>query len=187
MPAPAATAAPPALAEPGGVAEPDGASGDLAASDPAPDAAGRSGRGRPAALELARVCTEFRGRDVAVLDLSAVTPHFDYFVLATGTSRRQMVALAEEADVRMKRSGAKKLGGEGDEGGLWIVRDYGDAVLHVFTADARDTYDLEGLWGDAGAVRLAQCPRPARRTRGRRRRSDRRVPRRRGRGRRRHG
>lgn len=113
------------------------------------DAAGRSERGRPTALELARICTEFRGRGIAVLDLSHVTPHFDYFVLATGASRRQMVALAEEADVRMKRAGTKKLGGEGDDGGLWIVRDYGDAVLHLFTEEARETYDLEGLWGDA--------------------------------------
>ena len=136
-------------------AERDPTAADDAAPPPAsaaPDAAGRSERGRPAALELARICTEFRGRDVKVLDLSRVTPHFDYFVLATGASRRQMVALAEEADVRLKRSGARKLGGEGDEGGLWIVRDYGDAVLHVFTEDARDTYDLEGLWGDAVRV-----------------------------------
>ena len=137
------------------VADDGGAAANLLETSVAadvPDAADRSERGRPTALELARICTEFRGRDVRVLDLSAVTPHFDYFVLATGTSRRQMVALAEEADVRMKRSGAKKLGGEGDDGGLWIVRDYGDAVLHVFTEDARDTYDLEGLWGDAARV-----------------------------------
>ena len=147
----------PATAEPAADLSPAAESAEAASAegesvDAAPDAAGRSGRGRPAALELARICTEFRGRDVAVLDLTAITPHFDYFVLATGASRRQMVALAEEADVRMKRAGSKKLGGEGDDGGQWIVRDYGDAVLHVFTEEARDTYDLEGLWGDAERV-----------------------------------
>ena len=139
MSAPAPTAERDAPAEP-------------AARTDAPDAAGRSERGRTSALELARICTEFRGRQITMLDLTKVTPHFDFFVLATGASRRQMVALAEEADVRMKRSDARKLGGEGDEGGLWIVRDYGDAVLHVFTDEARDTYDLEGLWGDAVRV-----------------------------------
>ena len=140
----------PATAEPAAAPPPAAESADAAAD--APDAAGRSGRGRSTALELARICTEFRGREIRVLDLTRITPHFDYFVLATGASRRQMVALAEEADVRMKRAGTKKLGGEGDDGGQWIVRDYGDAVLHVFTEDARDTYDLEGLWGDAARV-----------------------------------
>ena len=134
-----------------GAAEAD-ADFDARPAAEAPDAAARSERGRPVALELAKICTEFRGRDVAVLDLSAVTPVFDYFVLATGSSRRQMVALAEEADVRMKRAGTRKLGGEGDGGGAWILRDYGDVVLHVFTEESRDLYDLDGLWGDAGRV-----------------------------------
>ena len=131
-------------------AEPDAA--EPAAREAAPDAAARSERGRPVALQIAGLCARFRGRDTAVLDLSKVTPVFDYFVVTTGTSRRQMVALAEEADVTMKRAGAPKLGGEGDEGGLWILRDYGDVVLHVLTEEARDLYDLEGLWGDAEVV-----------------------------------
>ena len=120
--------------------------------EPAPQAAARSERGRPTALKLAELCVKFRGRETAVLDLSAVTPVFDYFVVTTGSSKRQMVALAEEADLVMKRSGAPKLGGEGDDGGLWILRDYGDVVLHVLTDESRDLYDLEGLWGDAEVV-----------------------------------
>ena len=131
---------------------PDTAAGVDPGRDPAPDAAGRSDRGRPTALQLAGLCAKFRGRDVAVLDLTTVTPVFDYFVIATGASKRQMVALAEEADVTMKRAGAPKLGGEGDEGGQWILRDYGDVVLHVLTDESRDLYDLEGLWGDAETV-----------------------------------
>ncbi len=95
---------------------------------------------------------KFRGRETAVLDLTPITPVFDYFVVTTGSSKRQMVALAEEADLVMKRAGAPKLGGEGDDGGLWILRDYGDVVLHVLTDDSRDLYDLEGLWGDAEQV-----------------------------------
>ncbi|QDT16528.1 ribosome silencing factor [Alienimonas californiensis] len=120
--------------------------------EPAPDAGPRRERGRPTALTLAELCVKFRGRDTKVLDLTEVTPVFDYFVLTTGSSKRQMVALAEEADLVMKRAGAPKLGGEGDESGLWILRDYGDVVLHVLTDDARDLYDLEGLWGDAEQV-----------------------------------
>ena len=126
--------------------------GEVEDRPPAPQAAERRERGREAALRLAGICAEFRGRDTAVLDLTAVTPVFDYFVLTTGTSRRQMVALAEEADVRMKHAGDRKRGGEGDESGTWILRDYGDVVLHVLTEESRDLYDLEGLWGDADRV-----------------------------------
>ena len=151
-PADPAPPPPPMTTAPAPAADPAAATESDAAPRSAPDAAGRSERGRPTALELAKICTEFRGRDVAVLDLSAVTPVFDYFVLATGSSRRQMVALAEESDARMKRAGTRKLGGEGDDGGAWILRDYGDVVLHVFTEEARDLYDLEGLWGDAVRV-----------------------------------
>ncbi|MFH5803095.1 ribosome silencing factor [Alienimonas sp. DA493] len=133
-------------------AAPERAAAEPQPRTPAPDAGPRSERGRPTALKLAELCLKFRGRDTKVLDLTAVTPVFDYFVLTTGSSKRQMVALAEEADLVMKRSGAPKLGGEGDESGLWILRDYGDVVLHVLTDDSRDLYDLEGLWGDAEHV-----------------------------------
>ncbi|NNJ24701.1 ribosome silencing factor [Alienimonas chondri] len=132
--------------------EADERSGEPQPRDPAPDAGPRSERGRPTALKLAELCVKFRGRDTKVLDLTKVTPVFDYFVISTGSSKRQMVALAEETDLMMKKSGAPKLGGEGDEGGLWILRDYGDVVLHVLTDESRDLYDLEGLWGDAEQV-----------------------------------
>ncbi|MEM9703412.1 MAG: RsfS/YbeB/iojap family protein, partial [Planctomycetota bacterium] len=56
------------------------------------------------------------------------------------------------ADLTMKKAGAPKLSSEGDEGGQWILRDYGDVVLHVLTDESRDLYDLEGLWGDAERV-----------------------------------
>ena len=126
--------------------------GEAAPREAAPDAGPRSEKGRPVALTLAELCVKFRGRDTTVLDLTKVTPVFDYFVIATGSSKRQMVALAEEADLVMKRSGAPKIGGEGDDGGQWILRDYGDVVLHVLTDESRDLYDLEGLWGDAEVV-----------------------------------
>jgi len=112
-------------------------------------------RGRNLALTIARVLEETRGRDVRVLDLRNVTEVFDYFVLATGSSRRQMHALADEVERIIKEEfGDTKRGIEGYDESRWIVLDYGDVVVHLFDADARDYWDLEQLWSDATAVDL---------------------------------
>lgn len=104
------------------------------------------------AVEAARACDEFRSEDVTVLDLTGVTPEFDYFVIATGNSKRQMHAIVEEVDRRLGHTGAKRRSIEGYEESTWIVQDYGDVVLHVFTPETRELYDLESLWGDAPRV-----------------------------------
>ncbi len=100
----------------------------------------------------AQVCDQYRGQNTVVLDLTEVTPLFDYFVVTTGNNRRQMHAIAEEVDRMMNEQGSKRLGIEGYQASQWIVQDYGDIVLHVFTPDARALYDLENLWADAAKV-----------------------------------
>ena len=104
------------------------------------------------ACVCAKIANDYRGRDTVVLDLKEVTRIFDYFVITTGISRRQMQAIAEEVDRVMSSMGSERLGLEGYREGSWIVQDYGDIVLHVFTEDTRETYHLEDLWGDANRV-----------------------------------
>ena len=105
------------------------------------------------ALAAARVAEETRGTDVRVIDLRGVTPAFDYFVVATGSSRRQIHAMADEIEKVMKREWHdRKRGGEGYEEGRWIVLDYGDVVVQLFDADARQYWDIEQLWCDAPRV-----------------------------------
>jgi ribosome-associated protein len=104
------------------------------------------------ACQCARIAEDFKGQDVLVLDLREVTPIVDYFVLVTGSSPRQMHALAEEVSRIMKHQGSRALSKEGEQGGTWILHDYGDVVLHVFNADSRQLYDLEHLWADAPRV-----------------------------------
>lgn len=104
------------------------------------------------ACRCAQIAEEFRGRDTVVLDLTEVTPIVDYFVITTGINPRQMIALAEEARVQMKLRGSIGLGIEGGHDSSWILQDFGDIVLHVFTAEARDLYDLERLWADGKKV-----------------------------------
>lgn len=114
-----------------------------------------SDRGLELALAAARVAEETRGSDVRVLDLRAVTEVFDYFVVATGSSRRQMHAMADEIETTVKQElRDRKRGGEGYEEGRWIVLDYGNVVVHLFDAEARAYWDIEQLWSDAKRVPL---------------------------------
>jgi ribosome-associated protein len=84
--------------------------------------------------------------------MRSVTPLYDYFVLSTGSSRRQIHAIAEETDAVLRAEGDTRLGIEGYEASKWIVQDYGDVVVHVFDPDTRDYYKLEELWADATKV-----------------------------------
>ncbi|XZE56767.1 ribosome silencing factor [Planctomycetaceae bacterium SH139] len=102
------------------------------------------------AAAAAQVALDNRGSDVMVLDVSSQTALFDYFVLATGTSRRQLHAIADEIDDRLQKDlGDKRLGIEGFEESRWIVLDYGSVVVHLFDEEMRGYYDLESLWADA--------------------------------------
>jgi len=85
-----------------------------------------------------------------------VTPEFDYFVVATGTSRRQLHAMSEEIDHRLEDDlGERRLGVEGYVESRWILLDYGNIVVHLFDAEARDYYALEQLWCTSKRVPLA--------------------------------
>ncbi len=114
--------------------------------------AARRAAGIRQACLCARIADEYRGRDTVVLDLTGVTPIFDFFVLTTGSSSRQMRAIADEVHRVLSAEGSKALGTEGADSATWMLQDYGDIVLHVFTPAARSLYDLEHLWADAVRV-----------------------------------
>ena len=100
----------------------------------------------------ARTAADNKGRDILVLDMRPCTPLFDFFVISTGTSRRQLHTLAEETDAALRADGDTRIGIEGYEASKWIVQDYGDVMIHVFDPDTRDYYKLEELWADAKKV-----------------------------------
>ena len=89
-----------------------------------------------------------------MLDLTGITSIVDFFVIATGTSHRQMHAIADEVNRKLKREdGNRRLNIEGYRtAGNWILTDYGDVVLHVFTVEGRALYNLEQLWADAPRI-----------------------------------
>jgi ribosome-associated protein len=105
------------------------------------------------ALLAAQVAEENRGTNIVILDTRELTAMFDYFVIATGTSRRQLHAISEEIDHALEdRMGDRRLGIEGYEESRWILLDYGDVVVHLFEPETRAYYALEDLWGHARRV-----------------------------------
>jgi ribosome-associated protein len=111
---------------------------------------------REMALDIVRVTAENRGQGILLLDLTAQTALFDFFIIATGSSRRQLAAMSTEIDRLMKeRFRERKLSISGFEEGRWIILDYGSIVVHLFDEDTRRFYDLESLWGDAKEVDIS--------------------------------
>lgn len=100
----------------------------------------------------AHVATENKGRDVLVLDMRGITPLYDFFVLATGASRRQIHTIAEEIDDALHAQGDRRLSIEGYQASKWVVQDYGDVIVHVFDNSMRQYYGIEELWADAPRV-----------------------------------
>lgn len=107
------------------------------------------------ALAAARTASENRGRNIVVLDLREVTPVFDFFVIATGSSRRQLHAMSEEIDHKLEDDlGDKRMGIEGYSESRWILLDYGTVVIHLFDDETREYYDIENLWTQAKRIDL---------------------------------
>jgi ribosome-associated protein len=104
------------------------------------------------AVEAARLAANTRCRDVSILDMARLWPMADFFVLATGTSTRQMRTVCDEIQELAATLGIKPFSRSGYEGQTWIVIDFVDVVVHMFNQEARSYYDLDNLWGDAPKV-----------------------------------
>ena len=104
------------------------------------------------AQAAARIARERHCTDIVVLDLRGLSPATDYFVIATGTSERQMRTVADEISEAGREQGISRFGRAGYEQGRWILVDYVDVVVHLFDPEYREFYDLELLWGDAEKI-----------------------------------
>jgi ribosome-associated protein len=106
-------------------------------------------------LEAVRAAEEKQARNVRVLDLREVTSFADYFVILSGANNRQIQAIADEVHQRLKKLGEMPASMEGYDNAEWVLMDYGDYLVHIFSDKARLYYDLERLWRDAKTVELA--------------------------------
>ena len=107
---------------------------------------------RALAVEAARVAHDRHCQEIVVLDLRDISPVTDYFVIATGTSDRQIRSVAEDIVAEGASIGQKVWHVAGRDTGGWIVLDFVDVVVHLFDAEMRRYYDLELIWGEAPHV-----------------------------------
>ena len=108
------------------------------------------------ARRIAALTQDKLARDVVIMDMQPVCSYTDYFVVATGNNPRQTKAIWDEVYAVLKRDESvlpRSVAGEAEA--TWIVADYLDVVLHVFTAELRTYYRLEELWGDVPSVDVA--------------------------------
>ncbi len=96
-----------------------------------------------------------KAEDVRVIGIKDLTVIADYFVIADGTSSTHTRSLADEVEFRLKEAGAEPRQVQGNNGSNWIVLDYSDVVIHVFSRDMREFYNLERLWQDGEQVDIS--------------------------------
>ncbi len=102
--------------------------------------------------------------DITILDISEIASFANYFLLCTGDSSRQIQAIADEIEAKLKSSGFRPNHIEGYRNAEWVLLDYVDLVVHVFSKKARAFYDLERLWRDAKSVDPRKILRPVRKS-----------------------
>jgi ribosome-associated protein len=92
--------------------------------------------------------------DVVALDMRELTSIADAFIICSGSSNRQVTAIAEHVERQLRKQKVKPLGVEGAKDGQWVLLDYGHVIIHVFYDSVRQFYDLEGLWTDARRIEM---------------------------------
>lgn len=108
-------------------------------------------------LQLAIKCiSEKKGENIVGLDLREIASFTEFFVIASGTNQRQVQAIADEINEQLKKQlGSRPVRIEGYNSAEWVLLDYGDFVVHIFSNEAREFYDLARLWRDAGKIDLS--------------------------------
>ena len=108
-----------------------------------------------------QIAAEKKGYRPVLLDLRELTVITDYFLICHGTSSVHIQSLAEAVREAFRERGIRPFGAEGEKEGRWVLLDYGDVVVHVFSEEDRQFYDLERLWSDAPPVTALRIPEAA--------------------------
>ena len=105
---------------------------------------------------MTNAALERKAQDLIILSVGGLSSVTDYFIVCSGTSDRQVRAIADSIEKRMKEWGVIARGIEGRQSGGWILMDYGDVVVHVFHQPVREFYDIERLWSDAPVMKVEE-------------------------------
>lgn len=106
------------------------------------------------AIAAVKALDSKKGVGIKMIRVGDVTSLADYFIICTGTSNTHVKTLCDYAEAAMEEAGERLLGREGHRGNTWELLDFGSVVVHVFTNEAREFYDLERLWSDGEFVDL---------------------------------
>jgi ribosome-associated protein len=112
------------------------------------------------AILCARAALDHKAIDLAILELKKLSSFADYFVICSGSSDRQVQAIASHIEEKFGKQGLHPLGIEGKREGRWVLLDYGDVIIHIFYHPIREFYDLERLWSDAPKVEWSPVRKP---------------------------
>ena len=93
-----------------------------------------------------------KAEDIQIIDIGEVSPLADYFIIANGTNRNQVQALADNVEELLGRLGYERRPIEGYDSANWILLDYKDVIIHIFDKENRSFYDLERIWRDGKVV-----------------------------------
>lgn len=109
-----------------------------------------------AEVQLAvRCAADKKATEMVILDLRQIASFAEYFVIASGANQRQVQAIGDEIEEQLKKQLATRpVRIEGYNTAEWVLMDYGDFIVHIFNKEAREFYDLERLWRDAGRIAL---------------------------------
>lgn len=109
-----------------------------------------------------QACLDKKAEELSILEMEKGSSFTDYFVLCSGTNPRQVQAIADEVELRLKKAGLQPAHVEGYKQAEWILVDYVDFVVHVFSEKARKFYDLERLWKTAKRLEPSELSSPKR-------------------------
>jgi len=109
-------------------------------------------------LAAVRAAEDRKAMNIRVLDLREVTSFADFFVLCSGGNQRQVQAICDSVETALKQVGERPNSVEGFSNAEWVLLDYGDMVVHVFSEQARAYYDLDRLWREAREVAIPAAP-----------------------------
>ena len=109
-------------------------------------------------IDKAKSCLEIirerKAVEPVLFEVKKLTSITDYFLIASGNSSRQVQAIARHLQSKMRETGFRVYGIEGEQEGHWVLMDYGDVIIHIFYHPVREFYDLEGLWVEAPRVNI---------------------------------
>jgi len=101
-------------------------------------------------VELAvKAIVDHKGLEPVILTVKGLCSFADYFIVCSGSSRRHVLALAQHLEENLSKAGVRPLGVEGMEEGQWVLMDFNEVVIHIFSQPLREFYNLEGLWAEA--------------------------------------